>query len=268
MHLKNIRFNGGYFFLRKTCALTESYPLARPDFQIIKARRDGPEKLGIDGLLDMMLVHYNQAKQLQRVIRKSVLTEQIQKAGRERRRLFRALYQALKTSRVLPLKEERDAARRLFVLFAGYRGSALGSSISEESSAIDSLLQELRGKYAADVALLKIENWVNGLEDAETNFKDSYKERAQKDVERPVGQLRKIRIRTDAIYKNITNVLHARLLEDRLDGRTVADPEEADDPVYKFVIDWNESVKEYRDMIATRAGRRRAKEQTPPPPLS
>lgn len=232
------------------------------------ARRYGPEKLGIDGLLDRILVHYNRAERLQRVIRKSVLTENIQKAGRERRRLFRGLYQALKASRALPLKEERDAARRLFVLVAEHRGSALGSSNSEESATIDLLLQELRGRYAADVGLLKIENWVNGLEEADTNFREAYKERSRKEQERPVGQVRKERVRADAIYKSVADILQARLTEDRPDGRTMADPEEADDPVYNFVVAWNEYVKTYRDLIATRVGRLRAKEQTPPPPFS
>jgi hypothetical protein len=154
----------------------------------------------------------------------------------------------------------------------------VGGSYAEESSAVYNLLQDLKKKYAADITLLGFKKWVDALDAAETAFLAARTERTKEDIGKPKEHLKDIRQRVDDLYKGITEILHAKLLADGLAGDILVDPEDLNtgaydstvpkeqrgNIVYNFVIAWNEILKKYHNLLATRAGRR-AKSDEPDP---
>jgi hypothetical protein len=86
--------------------------------------------------------------------------------------------------------------------------------------------------------------------------------------------LQKVRARIMPVYQAIINTVDANLVADGLGGDVVVDPADLDtgshedgDPTppylygninYNFAVDWNESLKKYRNLLAQRDGIRNA----------
>jgi hypothetical protein len=239
----------------------------------------GAANLGIDDLFEQLSPLYEKADSLQEVLDKSAYTAEMVEADKERNALFRGLYNIAKVSRMVSDPAEKEAAERLFILLSNYRKAALNSSYAEESSAIDNLLQDLAGKYAADINLLGFGKIVQNIDAAEQKFQTFRKERIKEDIAKPQKRVKEIRKQADALYKNIKNVLYARLVADGLGGNVAVNPDELktgtyDDETpdewkgnitYNFVIAWNAILKRYQTMLAARAGRRaKAKDREMP----
>jgi hypothetical protein len=238
-----------------------------------QATAAGVEALGISELFSLFTPFYDKADRLLVVLRKSVYTKEIEGADRKRDELFRGFYSVVKGSQKQPGSAKQESALRLYNLLRQYHDSVLGGNYVEESSALYNLLQDLNGKYAADIAQLALGEWVTAIGAAEQNFLNLRSQRAQESVEKPKEDLRQIRVQTDALYNAMASVLDAKLLADGLGGTILFDPDapdesdESDEPqeghtqpsgnaVYNFVTAWNETVKKYRNLLAQRAGRR------------
>ncbi|MDR2389960.1 MAG: DUF6261 family protein [Tannerellaceae bacterium] len=230
----------------------------------------GAEKLGVKKLYELLTPLYSKADHLLIVLRKSVYTEAMREADKDRNALFTGMYNVIKASRALPGDDKKDAAKRLFILISDYRKSAINSSYTEESSAIHNFLQDVKGKYAPYITLLQLDTWVNDLKAAEQKFLDCRALRTQEDVEKPTERFADVRKEMDLLYQGIVDSFHVQLLADGLSGDVNIDPEdlktgiyEEDTPtelrgnvVYNFVVAWNRILKRYADMLAVRAGRR------------
>ena len=228
--------------------------------------------LGIGTLFDQLVPLFEQADKLMVVLRKSVLTLALEQADKKRDDFFRGLSDIVKGSLQQPDANKQKAALRLDNLLNAYRKSILSGNYAEESLAIYNLLQDLKGAYAADVALLALGEWVTAITQADREFQAIRGERTQESIAKPRGDLRKIRRQIDVIYHAIIAVLDAKLLADGLGGAIDIDPDslkdgiyESDVPdhlrgnvVYNFVIAWNETVKKYHNLLAQREGRREA----------
>jgi hypothetical protein len=235
----------------------------------------GAQTLGIKELLDLLEPLYDKSDLLLQQMRKSSYTEKMIDAQKTRNALFRAMFGVIKATRTLPEELKRDAAKRLYILFSGYRKSAINRSYTEEMSTFFNLLQDLEGKYAADVILLQLGTLVNDLKAAEQRFVDIRAQRTKEDIEKPVDKIINVRKEADVLYNGIADLLHVKLLADGLGGDVTVDPddlktgpyedsvpeEQRGNVVYNFVIAWNSIVKKYADMLAIRAGRRTKKKE-------
>ena len=236
----------------------------------------GAAVLGIEGLFNQILPLLEQADKLMVVLRKSVLTPDLEVADKKRDDLFRGLSDVVKGSLQQPVANKQKAAARIKSLLDVYKKSILSSSYAEESSAIHNLLQDLKGAYNADVSLLALGEWVTAIEQAEEEFQAIRSERSHESLAKPRGDLQKIRLQVDALYQAIIALLDAHLLAAGLGGDVDIDPDslkdgiyEADVPdhlrgniTYNFVIAWNETLQKYYNLLAQREGRRAHKAET------
>jgi hypothetical protein len=189
----------------------------------------------------------------------------------------------VKSSRTLPDDNPREAARRLYVLAARYRKNILNKSYSESSAAVYNLLEDLDGKYAADIIFLGAAQWVDAIREGENDFQNFWNKRKQESADKPKENIKIVRVEADEVYDSIMEALYGQLLVAGLGGDVAIDPEslkggvyESDVPshlrgnvAYNFVIDWNETLKKYHNLLAQRAGRRKKKadaDETPSAP--
>jgi hypothetical protein len=239
----------------------------------------GAQTLGIADLLALLEPLHDKTDELLEIVRKSTYTEEMKEAGKERSSLFRGLYGVVKNSRKLPADADKAAAERLFVLLSSYRKTALDNSYAGESSAMFNLLQDLQRPYAADVTRLGLGKWVDNLEVIERKFSDFRDARDREQAAKPTEHLKRIRPQVDALYKNMIEVLYAKLVVDGLGGDVDISPEDLKtgpyeenvpeeqkgNVVYNFVVAWNVVVRRYRNLLAERAGRK-AKGENPAEP--
>ena len=232
----------------------------------------GVAALGIGDLFSPLILLFEQADKLVVVLRKSVLTLELEKADKQRDGFFRGLCEVVKGSQQQPVADKQKAAIRLNNLLNGYHKSISKGNYAEESPAIYNLLQDLKGAYAADVALLALGEWVTALDQAEQEFQSVRAERSRESAAKPHGDLRKIRAQVDALYHAIIALLDGKLLAAGLGGDVDVDPDSLKDGIYEsdvpdhlrgniaynFVIAWNETLKKYHNLLAQREGRREA----------
>jgi hypothetical protein len=242
--------------------------------------RFNEETLGIEPLYLLFLPLLDTADKLLETLRKSSYTEELEDADRKRDELFSALCNVVKTSKKQPAPAKSEAASHLYNLLRGYRSQILKGSYANESSSIYNLLTDLKSaEYASDVALLGVSEWTTALKEAENNFLALYSKRQHESVAKFKGNLVEVRKEVDALYIAMANSLDGQLLADGLGGDIIVDPISLDTSVhvgdevfapethgnipYNFVVDWNETVKKYRNLLAQRAGRLHAKDQAP-----
>jgi hypothetical protein len=81
--------------------------------------------------------------------------------------------------------------------------------LNEETSAIYNILQELQGKYAADVAIVGIGQWVSEVENRNKAFEELVKERFDETATRTDIVLREARGKLDEAYRIIAERVNA-----------------------------------------------------------
>jgi hypothetical protein len=236
----------------------------------------GAENLGITGLYALLVPLHNKADQLLEMVRKSTYTEELKEIDSECNTVFRGLYGVVKNSRKLPVSTDQAAAERLYILLSSYRKAVLRSSYAEESSAMFNLLQDLQGQYTADVTALALGKWVDSLNTLHQRFIDTRDARDKEYGLKPTEDLKKIRPQVDELYKNMTGVIYAKLVEKGLGGDVDISPddlktgiyedtvpeERRGDIPYNFVVAWNIVLKRYHSMLAARSSRK-AKDENP-----
>ena len=144
-------------------------------------------------------------------------------------------------------KEIADAAYRVKVEFDGF-GNIARKSYDAETTDITNVIQSLRGKLAADVAILGLTEWVDRLEASNLAFIEAAEERYEEKVDKnALGQMRTARLATDGDYRSIVERINAGIIYNG--------PQQYE----AFVNDINVRIKHYNDIIARRKGVNAAK---------
>lgn len=134
------------------------------------------------------------------------------------------------------------AAYRLFVLLDSY-GDLSKQSYETQTANTFNLLQDLKGKYADDVTVLGLNEWVTEIERSLKAFDALMKSRYAESAEKAeVTTLRMVRLDTDKAYKAMSERLNAAIV---FNGET---------KYSKTVTELNVLVKRYKDIVARRKG--------------
>ena len=146
-------------------------------------------------------------------IRKSALTERILTADRLRDDAFSGMAEQVNAHLKHFSAPKRSAAERLKILFATY-GNVAAKSLSEETSAIYNLLQDLNGdKYLSDTESAGLLDWAAELGRLNKAFDALIKERDAETAEsKQEFTLKAVRAELDGIYDNIVEVGEAHIL--------------------------------------------------------
>ena len=166
--------------------------------------------------------------------RKSLLTDEIKTADKERDGLLTGLRATVRGLRRLPDPEKAKAAQELEVMLSGNRVKR-SMQLDRETGMITKLTEELETTYASQVSLLSIGLFVSGLKAANERVKGLIDERSNGEVERKPAAMQQARLRTDAAFRQgVANAM--AVLEDEA---VVA-------PFINFV---NELVRRYRQQV-------------------
>lgn len=177
------------------------------------------------------------------IIQKSDKTRTVESADKTRDITLSGFNAQVKASLNHYEAASAEAAYRLKVLVDGY-GNLQSMSYDKQTAGIVNLLQELQGKYAADVQLLNLTGYVARIEADNTAFINIMQERYTEQSEKAaLTRLRTARLATDAAYNAIRNRINAGIIFNG-DGKYEA-----------FVLEMNTRVARFKNAVAQRKGR-------------
>jgi chemotaxis response regulator CheB len=145
----------------------------------------------------------------------------------------------------------QQAARRLKIVLDTYDSPQplITLPYDAETAAVNNLLQEFEGKYAADVQTAGLTAWVEELRNRNRAFEMLAAAYTEQQAEKPPFNPKEVRRETDRAYRDIVTVISAWMLTD------------GDAAYAPFVAELNATVKHYNDLIAQHLGRLDAKKE-------
>jgi hypothetical protein len=209
------------------------------------AEKSTPETLGISELFTQFLSAYADADIAAEIIRKSPETAQMQEADRKRDATFRGLANAVDAFTHHFNAGKRQAAEELTIVLDHF-GNLAQKPSNEETAGIYNLLQELNGKYAPQVQLLALGDWVQELEQNNNEYETLVKQRNVELAERPKLRMSNVRSQTQDIYRKISERIEALIIVNGANAYA------------SFVDELNVFIKHYNSIISQRQGRNEA----------
>ena len=174
-------------------------------------QKDGAEHLKIAPQFAAWTPLYdNEDVALKRIV-KSALTARIHEADKARDVIFNGMVETNSAALKHFSEAVRVAASRLKIVFDTY-GHVASKSLNEQTSAVYNILQELKGKYAADAATVGISGWVGELETRNNAFEALMQERFDETAAQTDIVLRDARAEVDAAYFGIRERLNALII--------------------------------------------------------
>jgi hypothetical protein len=168
----------------------------------------------------------------------SANTPKIQEADRARDELYSGFKKFLAGQCEHYDPSMRDAALKVQVVVHTY-GKVTSKSLSEETSAIYNLAQELRSeKYSALVVQLGLMQWLTKIEQKNNEVSTLMQERDRENAGKPHTSVVEERRAVDESYKHIVEIINAHLLLGQLTGTEVEE----------FVNTANETIHRYASM--------------------
>lgn len=149
---------------------------------------------------DVFLEVYAKEDAALKRVRKSVITEDIDLARRERNTAFRGLSDMNRALLNHFTPEFAAAARRMQVVFDKY-GNVSKLSTDEETTAINNLLAELSGNYADDLATTDLSDWAKELKRRNDLLAELVKLRYLESAERPDFVMKNLRAELDEAFR-------------------------------------------------------------------
>ncbi|MDR2982812.1 MAG: DUF6261 family protein [Puniceicoccales bacterium] len=202
------------------------------------------------GLLQVYEKHYDELNASLEVVRKSVLTGQLEEADIRRNGIFRSLQAATRGYLRHPDLEKQLSARRLCNIIRHYGRNVMSGTRENRTYAITNMLRDLRATPATDLQLPGLTNWVSELETANQACKNVKESRYEEWEKRPDQKVLDARQLLDADYKVIVKYLEAH-------GVLHSDEEN----YRQLVIALNDRVAFYKRLIAQRRGIMAAKRE-------
>ena len=184
------------------------------------------------------------------ILQKSGYTELMHIADQKRDSLFSGLVDLVKAALKHFNENVRAAAKRLKIVFDTY-GNLAQKPNDEETAGVHNLIQDLEGKYAADIALIGATAWVEELKASNEEYETLVKNRDTESAEKPEEKVRTVRLELDAAYRDITEVIEALA--------KLADTPAEQVRNNAFITQWNATVERYKKRIAQRDGVNAAK---------
>lgn len=181
-------------------------------------------------------------------IRKSALTDPLVGLDVNRDGLLRGIGGITKAHQHSVREELIEASRKLTIVLNHY-GDLTKQNYNKQTASVYNLLQEFRENYASEIATLHLQDWVEDLEKYNKEVETIINERYDENLGNESGNVREIRLEMDGVYSQITKIIDAAYLMD-------------EDPVFGTLIEqMNERIAYYKNTIATRKGRAKAKKE-------
>jgi hypothetical protein len=141
---------------------------------------------------------------------------------------------------------KQQAAESLMIVFDQY-GNLTEKGYSQETASMYNFLQEMKGKFATDVATLGLGEWVEYLEQNNLDFERLVMERNEEQSEKTSLKMKAIRRELDDCYVEIVR---------RFEAITILQSDHTLTPLINKI---NSNVTRYRNTLAQRQGKSEVK---------
>jgi len=168
-------------------------------------------RLNIVALFNVYQAAVTRLDEAYKKIVKSNFTEEIKAADKARDTLFSSIAAIVKTAIKHYNQEVVKAAKRLKKLLDTY-GKVNQKSYSEQTADIINIMQEFRGAYADDVALLRITEMVDELERANNAFEALVVQRDVEAAAKNPDKMKDARAAADKAYHDIVERINAAVV--------------------------------------------------------
>ena len=209
----------------------------------------GADLLGITSQFNTYVALFRKEDDALKKIVKSIYTNEIHDENIKRGDTFLGMVEINKAALRHFNEDVKTSAKNLKVVFDTY-GNVTRKPLNEETSAITNLLQDLRGRFAADVAKVGIGAWVNELERLNISVAALIVERYNEANQKSDIVMKTARANVNDAYRAITKRVEAlRLLNE-------------EEPIYgEFIHKLNVIVEKYKNILAVRTGKAAAKKK-------
>ena len=147
-------------------------------------------------------------------------------------------------------EKEKEMAHRIMIEYDDLKGDIRKKNYPAQSSDTKSFIESSRTKLQGEIEMLFLTQWIDRIEQYNTDFMTLYNNRQQQEAEKDnLQRLKDSRLKADAAYTTII---------DRINAAIVFNGEEK----YKaLVLDLNVTIDYYNNILATRQGRAKAKKE-------
>jgi hypothetical protein len=224
--------------------------------ECMTATRDLIDKFGA-GMLKIGTLYSSLADSVKqetltyKIILKQELTEEKATADHARDVSFTGIRATVKTARLHFDPETVSAANRIMILLDNYNYPTPVAKLpyDAETAALDNVVDDLRGKYAADAAKVGISAWVEQLAAQNKHFKSLAMASNEESAGKPEISMREARKATDRAYHAVVKRINA-LIEVEGEAAYAA-----------FVKEMNSLIKHYNDVLAQHQGRNKKNDE-------
>jgi hypothetical protein len=204
-----------------------------------------PEISDIEALFVVFLELYAMADDTLEQVRKSNFTSLIIQHDEERDNIYRGLDGTVRVNLRHYDEGKRTAAKRLVTLFDHY-GNVADKSYNEETATIYNFLQDIKNKYAPEIATLDLTGWIDELERTNKQFEETVLDRNSEYAGKTELNMLDIRKKTGRTYLDIVEQIEALSL---VKGDQVYAP---------FIKTLNANIERYINTIKRRSGKNSA----------
>ncbi|MDR2564350.1 MAG: DUF6261 family protein [Prevotellaceae bacterium] len=201
------------------------------------------EILDIAVLFITFIMLYGNADEALELVRKSSETGPMRDADKKRDATYSGISHAIKSAKMHYEAAKREAAREIEIAMSHY-GNVSKKSADEETAAINNFIQDMRGKYSTQVAILELNGWIDELESNNNEYEALVKARSADIASRTKYRMLEVRKETDAVYYEMIK---------RMEAKMIIAP---NDELASFIDAFNVFLKERKDIDAQRKGQR------------
>ena len=140
--------------------------------------------------------------------RKSALSDVIEKADKQRDGYFSGYREGVRSYVRFPSGSQKTAADKLWQHLMDY-GITPKMQLDRETGLMTNLVEDLQGKYAAEVANLNLQPFVEGMKLANDNVRMALAVRDTEQSAEVLGALKEMRARTDEAYQSLIRRINA-----------------------------------------------------------
>ena len=216
-------------------------------FQFFTSFRDlvlvfGALALKIELLFNLFLAAYANELVALDVVRGSAISDDLKDSDKERDEVFRGMCDAVKSGLNHYDPDVRASAKRLQIVLDTY-GNLAVKPYDTETGGLNSLIHDFTTTYTDDVAKVLLTGWATELQAKNKAFNDLKNSRYSDDAAKTILRMKQERVKTDDIYRQITERLNALII---VEGETAYLP---------FVNELNQRIEGYDSIISIRRGK-------------
>ncbi|MDR2009001.1 MAG: DUF6261 family protein [Bacteroidales bacterium] len=227
IHMQHLRNEELFQYITDFKSLISEYP---------------PESMGITDQYQKFLSLYANADDVLEQIRKSQYTAEIAQADIERDTTFLGFRNVVKGMQSHFNSEKSKAAANLMIVFDQY-GNISKKNYSEETALIHNFLQEMRGKFAPDVEVIGLQEWVDMLDQNNQEFSSLMLQRNEETSQKTNLKMKDLRKEIEDCYVDIIR---------RIEAVTIL---QSDHSLTDVVNKLNANITRYKNTLAQREGR-------------